>query len=108
MEATFDVATTTGSGYSVDAFSFGYFPAGVTPDASSYSPIAGYEHHLACSAPATSCKVIHGPVVVKKPVAGDTVAAVGALVNADPLGVVLDSFADDASVNSSIELEKAS
>jgi type VI protein secretion system component Hcp len=105
-EATFDVPLSTGSGPAVDSFTFGRFPASVTPDAS-YTPIAGYEHHLACSPPATNCKVGHGPVVVGKLVAGDTVAGIGALVNAKPVGLLLDAFAEDATISSSIELEQA-
>jgi type VI protein secretion system component Hcp len=101
---SFDLQTYVGGGASVDGFSFGYFPAGVAPDAT-YTPIAGYKHQLGCPAPAAACKVAHGPIVVSKRVAGDTLAEINAVVTFSPVSAALDWFADDSTVNNSVSLE---
>lgn len=101
---TFNLQTNLGGGPAVDSFSFGYFPTGVTPDAT-YTPVASYQHQLGCAIPAAACKAVHGPVVVSKRVAGDTLAEINAVVTSSPVSMTLDSFADDASINNSVSLE---
>jgi type VI protein secretion system component Hcp len=100
----YDLSTNVGGGAPIDSFTFGYFPEGVSPDAS-YASIAGYEHHMGCATAAVGCKVIHGPLAVSKRVGADTLGAVGSLLTLKPLGVTVDWFADDGSVNNGVSLE---
>jgi type VI protein secretion system component Hcp len=101
---TYDLSTSLGGGAAIDSFTFGYFPEGVSPDAS-YASIAGYKHQMGCATPAAACKAIHGPLAVSKRVGADTLGAVGSLLTLKPLGVTVDWFADDGSVNNGVSLE---
>lgn len=100
---TYDVSTAVGGG-PADDFSFGYFPAGVTAD-NGYTPISSYQHEVGCIAPATGCKVAFGPLLVKKWVGADSLNGANAILSGTPVGVALDWFADDATINNSVVLE---
>lgn len=101
---TYNLATGVGGG-PIGVFSFGYFPPGVAPDAT-YTAIAGYEHRVGCAPPAIGCKPVHSRLVVRKGVGADSMGSVNAMVTTKPTSVTLDWFADDASVNNSVELEQ--
>jgi len=105
-QMSYDIAKGTGGSGAVKAFNFGYFPPGVTPDPA-YVPISSYSQQSACAVPGPGCKLIHGPLSVKKLVGVDTLDEIGGSVVAKQCSAELSWFKDETTINNSVSLPQA-
>jgi type VI protein secretion system component Hcp len=102
-----DVAQAQGSVGDARDFTFGYFPTGVEADAG-YEQISSYSHQIGCSAIATSCKPVHSPVLVERPLTVGTLDALGLAASGQPgSNVEISSFSDATTVSQVLELGDA-
>jgi type VI protein secretion system component Hcp len=100
---TYDLATNVGGSGVTQAFTYGYFPAGVAPDAA-YVPISNFAHQIVT--PSAGAKPQFGALSVVKPVGVDTLDALGLLVTSKVGSTVdVDFFADATTINNGVQLE---
>lgn len=100
---TYDIAKGVGGSNAVQAFVFGYFPAGVAV-ADGYTPIVGTEHHIGCAT--AGCKPQHAALAVTKPFEVGTLDTLGLLLaGKSGSSVDVDFFAEDATVSNSVQLD---
>jgi type VI protein secretion system component Hcp len=98
---TFDKATGAGGG-AATAFKYGYFAAGVTPDAT-LVPVRGYTHDVACPSPTAVCN--NGAFAVQKAVGNETIDELGGAASGVAGGSVdLQWFLTAASASNSVKL----
>jgi type VI protein secretion system component Hcp len=100
---TYDIAKAVGGSGVIQAFTFGYFPAGVAA-VDPYVAITGFEHQIA--APAVGAKPQHGALSVVKPFDVGTLDALGlALAGKSGSTVDVDFFSDADIIGNGVQLD---
>lgn len=100
---TYDLAKNVGGSGVTQAFTYGYFPAGVEPDAA-YVPISSFAHQMLT--PSLGAKPQFGALSVVKSLGADTIDTLGLVVSSKAGSTVnVDFFADATTVNNGVQLE---
>jgi type VI protein secretion system component Hcp len=100
---TYDLAKNVGGSNTTQAFTYGYFPAGVAPDAA-YVPISSFAHQIVT--PSLGAKPQFGTLSVVKSVGADTLDTFGLVVSGKGGSTVdVDFFAEATTINNGVQLE---
>jgi type VI protein secretion system component Hcp len=100
---TYDLAKNVGGTGLIQAFNYGYFPAGVAPDAA-YVPISSFAHQIVT--PSLGAKPQFGTLSIVKGVGADTLDTFGLAVSGKSGSTVdVDFFADATTINNGVQLE---
>ena len=100
---TYDIAKNVGGSGITQAFTYGYFPAGVAPDAA-YVPVSSFAHQIVT--PSVGAKPQFGVLSVVKGVGVDTLDTFGLVASGKSGSTVdVDFFADATTINNGVQLE---
>jgi hypothetical protein len=100
---TYDIAKATGGSGVTQAFTFGYFPAGLAA-VDPYVAITGFEHQIAAASVGT--KPQHTALAVLKPVDVGTLDALGLALSGKAGSTVdVDFFSDVDAISNGVQLD---
>jgi len=103
LSMTYDVTQNVGGSAATQAFTYGYFPAGVTPDAA-YVPLSNFAHQIAT--PSVGAKPQFGALSIVKAVGPDTLDSLGLLLSGTGGSTVdVDFFADASTIKNGVQLD---